>query len=61
MNLKVKRIINNMTQEELAKNHKFVGLTISKIENIGSENVQVKILRKIVKALNSTVHEVFWD
>jgi len=61
MNLKINRVKRNWTQEELARQSGICRLTISKIERNGIENIQVYILKKIAKALNLTVKELFFS
>ena len=59
MNLKIARIKNNWTQEELSKKANVCRTTISNIENGKIDNIPLITLKKLAKALNSTVEELF--
>lgn len=61
MNLKIERIKRKWTQTDLA-NASNVGLnTVVKIEKGNIDNVSVSILKKISKALNVPVTELFFS
>lgn len=61
MNLKILRIRRKITQSELSE-LSGVGInTIVKIEKGYIDSVSVKILKKIAKALGSTVQELFFS
>ncbi|MDB1956621.1 helix-turn-helix transcriptional regulator [Clostridium tertium] len=59
--LKVARVKKGLTQEGLAKKSDVGRVTISKIERKGIENIPVYTLRKIAKALDTTVAELFFS
>ena len=59
MNVKIKRIMMNLTQKQLAAMVGTSNVTISKIEKGNFDNVQLGTLKKIAAALNSTVEELF--
>lgn len=61
MNLKVERIKRDWTQSDLA-NASGIGLsTVVKIEKGNIDNVSVSILKKISKALEVPVAELFFS
>lgn len=59
--LKVARVKKGWTQEELSKKSSVGRVTISNIERKGIENIPVYTLRKIAKALDTTVAELFFS
>lgn len=59
--LKVERIKQNKTQEDVAIAANICRTTISYIENGRVDNIQLGTLKKIAKALNSTVQELFFS
>jgi len=59
--LKIARVKKGWTQDELAKNSGVGRVTISNIERKGIENIPVYTLRKIAKALDTTVAELFFS
>lgn len=61
LNVKIARIKKNWTQEQLSKVSGVGRVSISNIERNGIENVPVSTLRKLAKALNSTVEELFFS
>ncbi|MBS6503840.1 MAG: helix-turn-helix transcriptional regulator [Clostridium sp.] len=61
LTLKVARVKKGWTQEELAKKSNVGRVTISNIERKGIENIPVYTLRKIAKALDTTVQELFFS
>lgn len=61
MNLKIERIKRDWTQSDLA-NASGIGLsTVVKIEKGNIDNVSVSILKKISKALDVPVAELFFN
>ena len=60
ISLKIARIKNKLTQEELSNISGVGRVTISNIERNGIETVPVKTLRKLAAALNTTVQELFF-
>lgn len=63
VNLKVERAKRDWTQSDLAKESGVCRLTISNLENgkQGIENLQVKQLSKLAKALGISINEFFSD
>lgn len=61
LSLKIKRIKEGFTQKELAKKSGVGVATIHRIEKNGIETIPVYTLRKLAKALNTTVHELFFS
>lgn len=61
LSLKLARVKKDWTQEQLSKESGVGRVSISNIERNGIENVPVSTLRKLAKALNSTVQELFFD
>ena len=59
--LKIQRIKKDLNQKELAKLSSVNINIIGKIENYGIENVTVSTLRKISKALDTTMEELFFS
>lgn len=59
MNIKIARVKNNWTQEELSKKANVCRTTISLIEHGNIDNIKLGTLKKLAKALNSTVEELF--
>lgn len=57
--LKVERIKNNKTQDDLATDAKVCRTTISQIENGRVDNIQLGTLKKIAAALNSDIKTLF--
>lgn len=61
MKLKLRRISMNLTQNEL-RNRAAVSLnTIVALEKGNIDGIRVKTLKKIAKALDSTVQELFFS
>ena len=58
--IKLARIENNLTQEELAKKVGVTRQTIGLIEN-GRYNPTLNLCIAIAKALHKTLDELFWD
>ncbi len=61
LNFKIERFKKNMTQDELSNLSGVSRITIHKIETKGIDGVRVGILKKIAKALDSTVQELFFS
>lgn len=59
--LKIARVKENLTQEELAKKSGVGRVTISNIERKGIKNIPVYTLEKLAKALNMKVSELFFS
>lgn len=59
MNVKIKRIIKNLTQKELAELAETSNVTIVKIEKGQVDGVRFGTLKRIAKILDSTVEELF--
>lgn len=57
--LKLERIKNNKTQDDLATDAKVCRTTISQIENGRVDNIQLGTLKKIAAALNSDIQTLF--
>lgn len=57
--LKVERVKQNKTQEEVATAANVCRTTISYIENGKVDNIQLGTLKKLAAALGSTVEELF--
>lgn len=57
--LKVERIKNNKTQDDLAIDAKVCRTTISQIENGRVDNIQLGTLKKIAAALGSDIQTLF--
>lgn len=57
--LKLERVKNNKTQDDLAADAKVCRTTISQIENGRVDNIQLGTLKKIAAALGSNVNELF--
>ena len=63
MKVKIARIKNGLTQNELAIKANICRLTISNIERGKQDinNLRLGVLRKLAKALDTTVQELFLD
>ncbi|HFD2031394.1 TPA: helix-turn-helix transcriptional regulator [Clostridium perfringens] len=61
MNMKLKRVKLGMTQLELKEKANVSLLSIIALERGNIDGVRVKTIKKIAKALNSTVQELFFD
>lgn len=59
MSVKIKRIMMNLTQKQLAKMADTSNVTIVKIEKGNIDNVKLGTLKKIAAALNSSFEELF--
>ena len=59
--LKLARVKKGWTQEKLSEESDVGRVTISNIERKGIENIPVYTLRKIAKALDTTVQELFFS
>lgn len=59
--LKLARVKNGLTQENLAKKSGVGRVTISNIERKGIKNTPVYTLEKLAKALDMTVSELFFS
>ncbi|NFO29030.1 helix-turn-helix transcriptional regulator [Clostridium botulinum] len=57
--LKIERVKQNKTQEDVAICANISRTTISYIENGRVDNIQLGTLKKIAVALNSTVEDLF--
>ena len=60
MKLKVARVENNLSQQELADKVGATRQTIGLIEK-GKYNPSLKLCIKIAKALNKTLDQLFWE
>jgi len=60
MKLKLARIENNLSQQELADKVNATRQTIGLIEN-GKYNPSLKLCIKIAKTLNKTLDQLFWE
>ena len=58
--LKLARIENNLSQQELAEKVNATRQTIGLIEK-GKYNPSLKLCIKIAKALNKTLDQLFWE
>ncbi|EIF6297238.1 helix-turn-helix transcriptional regulator [Clostridium perfringens] len=61
MNMKLKRVKLGMTQLELKEKANVSLSSIIALERGNIDGVRVKTIKKIAKALNSTVQELFFD
>lgn len=61
LSLKLARVKKELTQEKLSKKSGVGRVTISNIERNGIENTPVSILRKLAKALDTTVPKLFFS
>lgn len=61
LSLKLARIARGWTQEELHKKSGVGKVSICNIEKNGIENIPVYTLRKLAKALETTVPELFFS
>ena len=59
--LKIERVKKDWTQEKLSNESGVGRVTISIIERKGIENTPVKTLKKLAKALDTTVQELFFS
>lgn len=59
--LKIERVKKDWTQEKLSNESGVGRVTISVIERKGIENTPVKTLKKLAKALDTTVQELFFS
>lgn len=59
--LKIERVKKDWTQEKLSNESGVGRVTISIIERKGIENTPVKTLKKLAKALDTTVAELFFS
>ena len=59
--LKVERVKRDWTQEKLSNESGVGRITISTIERKGIETTPVKTLRKLAKALDTTVQDLFFS
>ena len=60
MKLKIARIENNLSQQELADKVDVTRQTIGLIEK-GKYNPSLKLCIKIAKTLNKTLDQLFWE
>jgi len=60
MKLKLARVENNLSQQELADKVSATRQTIGLIEK-GKYNPSLKLCIKIAKALNKTLDQLFWE
>ncbi len=60
-NLKIARIRKNLTQMELAKQVGITNKYLSQIETGVSKNPSKSVMEKIVKVLECSVQELFFD
>ena len=60
MKIKIARIENNLSQQELADKVDATRQTIGLIEK-GKYNPSLKLCIKIAKALNKTLDQLFWE
>jgi len=58
--LKIARVENNLSQEQLAEKVGVARQTISLIES-GEYNPSLNLCIKICKQLNKTLNELFWE
>lgn len=61
MSVKIKRIMQKLSQKELAELVGTSNVTIVKIEKGNIDSVKFGTLKKIAVALNSTVQELFFS
>lgn len=61
MKIKLARIKLELTQKELAKKVGISHVTLSKIERGIYENLTFKTMKKLAKALDTTVQELFFS
>lgn len=61
LSFKLKRISQELTQDQLAKKSGVSRTTIVLIEKKGIENIKVCVLRKLAKALGTSVAELFFS
>lgn len=59
--IRERREMLKMTQEELAQKSGVSRQTISNIENNAEYNMSTKTLQEIVRALDTTIGELFFD
>ena len=60
MKLKLARIENKLTQQDLAERVRVARQTIGLIEK-GKYNPSINLCIKIAKALNKTLDQLFWE
>lgn len=60
MNVKIRRIMQGLSQKELAKKVGVSNVTIVKIEKEKIDNVKLGTLKKIAEVLETTVQELFF-
>lgn len=61
MKVKLLRISKHITQKELAKMVGISHVTLARVEKDDIDQIRVGTLKKIAKALNSTVQELFFS
>lgn len=61
MDVKIQRVINGLTQKQLAKKVGVSHVTIGKIENGYIDNVKLGTLKKIAKVLNIEPEKLFFN
>ncbi|WP_055068959.1 helix-turn-helix transcriptional regulator [Clostridium massiliamazoniense] len=61
MKVKLLRISKHITQKELAKMVGVSHVTIARIEKDMIDQIRVGTLKKVAKALDTTVKELFFD
>lgn len=61
MKIKLARVKLGLTQKELAKKVGISHVTLSKIEKGNYENLTLRTMLKLAKALDTTVQELFFS
>lgn len=61
MKVKLLRISKHITQKELAKMIGISHVTLARVEKDDIDQIRVGTLKKIAKALNTTVQELFFS
>lgn len=61
MNTKIRRIMKGLSQKELGKIVGVSNVTIVKIEKGDIDNIRFGTLKKVAKALETTVQELFFS
>lgn len=61
LSLKLARVKKGWTQEDLSKKAGISRVSICNIERNGIDTIPVKTLRKLAKALDTTVPELFFS
>lgn len=61
MKIKLKRISKELTQKELARKVGISHVTLSRIEKGSYENITLKTMKKLAKALDTTVQDLFFS